>query len=234
MGLHVSIAGNYSEFQRLLGSSVATYAILGEEPIRPQLHLVKKAMFETPRTTSTEQPTAEASPSKFLWYRDWILLLTVPVVLSIDQLSKFLVRANLRLGESWPSEGLFRLTHGTNTGSAFGLFPNQTLILIVASVFAIGFLVYFYRSHALPRPLLRFAIALQLGGALGNLIDRLNAGAVVDFIDVGKWPIFNLADSSIVIGLVLLCWVLLARDSKPSSPGGHEPGSPGGDGSVGR
>ena len=191
-------------------------------------------MLETPRTTSPEQPSAETSPSTFSWYRDWVLLLTVPVVLSFDQLSKYLVRGNLRLGESWPSEGLFRLTHGTNSGSAFGLFPNQTLILIVASVFAIGFLVYFYRAHALPRPLLRFAIALQLGGALGNLIDRLNAGAVVDFIDVGRWPIFNLADSSIVVGLVLLGWVLLGSDAKRSSRTAPDPGAASGGGSVGR
>ena len=190
-------------------------------------------MFETPRTTSPEQPAAGASPSRLSWYRDRVLLLTVPAVLSLDQLSKFLVRQNLRLGESWPSEGLFRLTHGTNTGSAFGLFPNQTLILIVASVLAIGFLVYFYRAHALPRRLLRFAIALQLGGALGNLIDRVNTGAVVDFIDVGRWPIFNLADSSIVVGLVLLGWVLLYDGGKRSSPADSEPGEPGGDGSDG-
>ena len=190
-------------------------------------------MFETPSTASPEQPTAEAS-SRVSWYRDRVLLLTVPAVLSIDQLTKFLVRANLRVGESWPSEGLFRLTHGTNTGSAFGLFPNQTLILIVASVLAMGFLVYFYRAHALPRPLLRFAIALQLGGALGNLIDRLNAGAVVDFIDVGWWPIFNLADSSIVVGLVILCGVLLSSDGRLSSPNGPESSAPGGNGNVSR
>lgn len=147
-----------------------------------------------------------------------MLLLTIPVVLSADQLSKYLVRTNLRLGESWPSEGVFRLTYGTNTGSAFGLFPNQTVILTVASVLAIGFLIYFYRVHALPRPLLRLAIGLQLGGALGNLIDRLRAGAVVDFIDVGWWPVFNLADSSIVVGMALLVSILVLSDRGSPKP----------------
>ena len=190
-------------------------------------------MLDTPRTTSPEQPTVGTSPPRFVWYRDLVLLLTVPAVLSIDQLSKFIVRENLRLGESWPSDGLFRLTHGTNTGSAFGLFQNQTLILIIASVFAIGFLVYFYRAHAMPRRLLRFAIAMQMGGALGNLIDRLSTGAVVDFIDVGRWPIFNLADSSIVIGLMLLGWVLLYSNADRSSATDSESGAPGGGGSDG-
>ena len=188
-------------------------------------------MSDSPRSTSSAQPTAMASASRPSWYKDRVLLLTVPAVLAVDQLSKFLVRQNLRLGESWPSEGLFRLTHGTNTGSAFGLFSNQTLILIVASVLAIGFLVYFYRAHA-PRRLLRFAIALQLGGAFGNLIDRINTGAVVDFFDVGRWPIFNVADSSIVVGLVLLGWVLLSDDRKRSSPSGSDSGATVADGGV--
>ena len=141
--------------------------------------------------------------------------MTVLAVIAADQLSKYLIKANFQIGESWPTEGLVRLTYGTNTGTAFGLFPNQTPILIGASAIAIGFLIYFYRTHALPRPLLRFAIGLQLGGALGNLIDRVRSGAVVDFIDFGWWPIFNLADSSIVVGLAMLFGILMfgGRDS---------------------
>ena len=152
-------------------------------------------------------------------YRDRLLLTTVPAVLVLDQLSKYLIRSNLTLGDSWPDRGFFRLTHGTNSGSAFGLFPNQTLLLIVASLVAIGFLYYFYRTQALPRPLLRLAIGLQLGGAVGNLIDRLRAGTVVDFLDVGPWPIFNLADSSIVVGMALLVGLLAFNTGVARSPG---------------
>ena len=165
-------------------------------------------MVEAPESPAPQGQAVAPLRERLSWYRDWLLLVTVLAVLAIDQLSKYLIRANLRLGESWPAEGLVRLTHGTNTGSAFGLFPNQTTILIVASVFAIGFIFYFYRLHAMPRRLLRFAIALQLGGALGNLVDRLRDGAVVDFLDVGWWPIFNLADSSIVVGMALLIGIL--------------------------
>ena len=146
------------------------------------------------------------------WYRDWLLLSTVPTVLFLDQISKLIIKNTLHLGESWPAEGLFRITYGTNTGTAFGLFPNQTVFLIIASFIAIGFLVYFYRTHAQPRPMLRLAIGLQLGGALGNLLDRILYGSVVDFLDVGWWPIFNLADSSIVVGMAILVGVLVFFD----------------------
>ena len=161
-------------------------------------------------------------PGKRRW--DFLLILTVPFVLATDQITKQLVRANLDLGESWPATGFVRLTHGLNTGTAFGFFPNQTLVLILASVIAIGFLIYFYRTHALPMPLLRFAIGLQLGGALGNLVDRLRTGAVVDFIDVGRWPIFNIADSSIVVGMALLIGVLALTGKDKESSSEPKPG----------
>lgn len=150
---------------------------------------------------------------------DKILLGTVIGAFAIDQLSKEIVRSTLSQHESWPSEGFFRITYGTNTGTAFGLLPNQTTLLIVASVIAIGFLFYFYRTHAMPSRLLRFAIGLQLGGAFGNLIDRVMAGEVVDFIDVGPWPIFNLADSSIVVGIfILIATFLFTKESKVEEP----------------
>ena len=129
---------------------------------------------------------------------------TAAAALGLDQYTKYLVRANLRIGESWPSEGFFRLTHGTNTGTAFGLFQNQTVVLTIASIIAIGFIVYFHRKHGSDAWWSRVTIGLLLGGAFGNLVDRLIARAVTDFIDVGPWPIFNLADSSIVVGIVLL------------------------------
>ncbi len=153
---------------------------------------------------------------RIAWYRDWVLFLTLAPVVAADQITKYFVRTNLLLGESWPREGIFRLTHGTNSGSVFGLFPNQTLLLILASVVAIGFLVYFYRTHAFPSPMARVAIGLLLGGALGNLIDRLRVGTVVDFIDLGWWHLFNLADSSIVVGIVLLVSTMVLIESRRS------------------
>ena len=179
----------------------------------------------SPAEASAREMSAGARIS---WYRDPLLLPTILLVFLADQLSKYFIKSNLRLYESWPEEGLFRLTHGSNSGTAFGLFPNQTLVLILASLIAIGFLYYFYRTQAPTNKLLRLAIGLQLGGAVGNLVDRIRAGAVVDFIDVGWWPIFNLADSSIVIGITLLAVALLfgrgfqPDDTSSSNRGGNE------------
>lgn len=164
--------------------------------------------------TASQPESPDVSSPRLLWYRDWILFLTIPTVFVADQLTKFAIKGTLRLGESWPSEGLIRITHGSNTGTAFGLLPNQTVFLIFASIIAIGFLAYFYRAYALPSPLLRLAIGLQLGGALGNLFDRVAFGAVTDFIDVGWWPIFNIADSSICVGMATLIIVMLLFDRR--------------------
>ena len=166
-----------------------------------------------------EEPTPQTQGSQdakswWIWQRDWILVVTIVAVFVADQLTKFAIKGTMRLGESWPAEGLIRITHGSNTGTAFGLLPNQTLFLIFASIIAIGFLVYFYRAYALPRPILRLAIGLQLGGAFGNLFDRVAFGAVTDFIDVGWWPIFNIADSSICVGMATLIIVLLLFDRR--------------------
>ena len=171
--------------------------------------------MQEPATLQEPPPQAHGSadePRRLSWYKDWILLLTVAAVFAADQITKFAIKAAFRLGESWPAEGLIRITHGSNTGAAFSLLQNQTLFLIFASIIAIGFLVYFYRAYALPRPILRLAIGLQLGGAFGNLFDRVAFGAVTDFIDVGWWPIFNIADSSICVGMATLIIVLLFFD----------------------
>lgn len=153
--------------------------------------------------------TFSNSHSKKRWYFDSLLFMIGGLVLALDQVTKLVVSIYLNLGESWPSEGFFRFTYATNTGSAFSLFQDQTLFLIVASFIAILFLLYFYKIQSKPGLVLRIAIGLQLGGAFGNLIDRIWRGAVIDFLDVGWWPIFNVADSSVVVGMIALVYVLL-------------------------
>ena len=127
----------------------------------------------------------------------------------LDQLTKFLVRAYLPFGSSYPATGFFRFTHAENTGSAFGILQGYNAPLIIVSFVGIGVVALIYHAQPRATALLRLSIGLQLGGAMGNLLDRFRLGAVTDFIDVGPWPIFNLADSSIIIGLCLLGWVLL-------------------------
>ena len=200
------------------------------------------AQEDTPSTVN-EAPSAsvdtgaggDVASARVVWYRDWLLPVTVLTVLVFDQASKYLVKSYLPLYDSWPDNDFIRITHSRNTGTAFSLFQDQTTLLIVASLFAIGFLIYFYRTQALSSRLLRIAIGLQLGGAIGNLIDRLRDGAVVDFIDLGWWPIFNLADSCIVTGItVLLVTMVFSGDAtkrKPATDAAEldEPGSGQGD-----
>lgn len=164
-------------------------------------------------TATTEPATvAQSTPVLPARVRSWSAELYVATLLvatfALDQLTKTWVRSNLPLGESIPEQGLFRITHTFNTGSAFGLFPNQTAILTVASVVGIGILILFLRKQPIPGIWLHTSLGLQLGGAAGNLVDRLTLGRVTDFIHIGVWPVFNLADSSIVIGLAILAWFL--------------------------
>jgi signal peptidase II len=164
------------------------------------------------------------------WYSDPLLLAVLVAVFAADQLTKMLVVGGLELGESWPVEGFLRLTHARNTGTAFGLFQNQAMVLTIVSFAAVAAIVFFYRN-AIASPLLRAALGLQLGGAFGNLLDRVRLGYVVDFVDVGPWPIFNIADSSIVFGIAILAWHFWFRreqtgtaarppaaDGQPASP----------------
>ena len=144
-------------------------------------------------------------------YRYFLVFTLILIVFGLDQVTKFLVQSFLELGESWPSEGKFRLTSSFNTGSAFGLFTGQNTPLILVSFLGIGFLAWIYSTQKHPRWLLTASLALQLGGALGNLCDRLRIGYVVDFIDVGPRPIFNVADSAIVVGLSTLGWLFFTN-----------------------
>jgi len=143
-----------------------------------------------------------------------VFFLTALLIVIADQLSKTWIRSNLAIGASLPETGLFRLTHIPNTGSSFGLIQDQPLLLsIVALVGIVVIITVFFlipsRFIFLDNRLSRAALGLVLGGAVGNLIDRLRLGHVTDFIDVGIWPAFNVADSAITVGAVLLVFSLL-------------------------
>ena len=181
---------------------------------------------DMPSAVNSETESAtDARPSALTGLsRVWTVGVIAATVFAVDQLTKYLVRANLAIGESWPAEGFFRLTHGTNTGTVFGLFPQQTLLLTLASFFAIGFVIYFYRAHGGNGWLSQLNVGLLLGGAFGNLLDRLAWAKVTDFIDVGPWPIFNIADSSIVVGITLLIATTLLYGDRQDDP--QELGNP--------
>jgi signal peptidase II len=137
--------------------------------------------------------------------RDAPFFLVAATVFVLDQVTKAIIRDWLAVGESWPSDGwLVKLTHVTNTGAAFGILQGQGLFLTITAVIAIGAIVFYYAYPPLEHGLMRVAMGLLLGGAFGNLLDRLRFGEVTDFIDFPRYPEFNVADSSIVIGLVII------------------------------
>ncbi len=153
-------------------------------------------------------------------YKDFVLIQLAVLVFVIDQFSKFLVRDQLLYRESFPATGFFRFTHTHNTGSAFGIFQDQNTALILVSFIGIAILILIYRSQRVHTGLLRLSLGLQIGGALGNLLDRVRLDHVTDFIDVGAWPVFNVADASIITGLVILAWIFLVAEPKDSGPTG--------------
>ncbi|MBA32154.1 MAG: signal peptidase II [Chloroflexi bacterium] len=143
----------------------------------------------------------------------YFLMLSLSII-SLDQISKYIVIKNLSLGESIPREGLFRFTHAQNTGTAFSLFQNQTDILTIVSIIAIILIIFIFITIDKPSVYLFLSYGLLFGGAVGNLSDRLRLGYVTDFLDVGFWPIFNVADSAITIGITLMLFNYLIYNNK--------------------
>ncbi|MDN5322279.1 MAG: signal peptidase [Clostridia bacterium] len=136
--------------------------------------------------------------------------LTALIILIIDQGSKYLVKATMVLYESIPViPNIFHLTYIENPGAAFGLLANQRIFFIVITIIILIAVIYFYRQLKPGQILLKIALGMVVGGAIGNLIDRLRIGMVTDFFDFRIWPVFNIADSAIVIGMIYISYQLL-------------------------
>ena len=133
----------------------------------------------------------------------------IVIIVALDQWSKWAIKTSFQLYESKPViQDVFHFTYVTNDGMAFGLsFPGGKHILLVMTILLTGFIVGFLWKEKDGHPLVKYGLALILSGAIGNLIDRLFYGKVVDFLDVMvgnfHWYIFNVADSAVTIGMVL-------------------------------
>jgi len=140
------------------------------------------------------------------------LWLTVTALVgALDQLSKLWIRAHLALGESLQITDRLSLIYIGNTGSAFGLLANQTFLLITISIASLLFILLFLRYLSPATTSSMASIGLILGGAVGNLIDRIRFGYVTDFIYFRlwgdfHWPAFNIADAAIVVGVFVLIY----------------------------
>ncbi len=152
--------------------------------------------------------------SKTAGWRGWLFLPAIALIfLGIDQLAKYLVVTHLSLYETrQPTPALahlFSFTYVTNTGAAFGFFPNGSFVLVIVAVAVIVAIALYFRHVPSDEWLLKISLAMQLGGALGNLLDRIRLGYVVDFMNFHMWPVFNFADTFIVVGVGLLAYRLL-------------------------
>jgi len=151
-------------------------------------------------------------------------LLPAAIVIPLDQLTKFWVKKGIPLGDSIPATGFFRLTHIQNTGASFGIFPEHTIVLaIISAVMALlvlwmGLLMY-RRFDFLQSRLSLIALGLMLGGIVGNFIDRAFIGYVTDFLKMGTWPDYNVADASAVVGSIVLS-ILIFRSALNTRPDG--------------
>lgn len=139
------------------------------------------------------------------------LVLIAVIVIVLDQWTKTLVRENIPLGSIWLPDWLQWLTpyarfvHIYNTGAAFGMFKNLTWLFTILPFIVVGVILYYYQQLASEDWALRLALGMQMGGAIGNLIDRLTqSGRVTDFISVGSFAVFNIADMGITVGVGIL------------------------------
>lgn len=140
-----------------------------------------------------------------------LFLIVAALVVTLDQLSKLWITAHLKLGESLPITDRLSLTHIGNTGSVFGLLANQAFLLIIIGVASLLIILLFLRYLSPATTLSMVSIGLILGGAVGNLIDRLRFSYVTDFIDFRlwgsfHWPTFNIADTAIAVGVFTLIY----------------------------
>lgn len=142
---------------------------------------------------------------------NFAVLWTATLVVLLDQISKLIAVKSLSEGPVEIIKGIFYLTLTYNTGAAFGIFKDQTILfIIISSIAVIGILVYIYFDKSTVY-IGKLGFSFILGGAFGNLIDRLRFGYVIDFFDFKVWPVFNIADSAITIGAALLMISLLLQ-----------------------
>lgn len=144
----------------------------------------------------------------------WLFVLPLAVVI-LDQFSKYIVVENMALGESIPIiEEIFHLTYILNPGAAFGMFAHNRLFFIAIAVIVIGIIIWARREILASPWEVKAGCGLFLGAAIGNLIDRARQGLVIDFFDFRIWPVFNIADIAICIGVGLIIWNLLKTELK--------------------
>lgn len=136
----------------------------------------------------------------------------VVAVVALDQIVKAVVRGAIEIGDhDTVIPGVLKLVHVRNTGVAFGAFAGGGAIVVVLVAAALSALLYYFATHAQQR-LIWLPTGLLLGGAIGNVVDRISRGEVTDFIKFPSWPAFNVADIAITLGVIALLWAIEMGD----------------------
>ena len=133
-------------------------------------------------------------------------------LLIADQAVKHLVRTTMVQGQSIPIiENIFHITYIENPGAAFGILANQRMLFLIFTAVIVGVMIYLYCSLSNKKSLTAVSLGIVVSGAIGNFIDRFMQGTVTDFLDFRIWPIFNIADIAICVGLALICYFIIIK-----------------------
>ena len=148
----------------------------------------------------------------------WIFILIAGTLIVLDQWTKSLVRSNLAMGEIWVPwiwmAPYARVVHWYNTGVAFGMFQDHGILFKILNSLIAGFILIFFPRLSENDWFLKIALSMQFGGAVGNLIDRFTLGHVTDFISVGNFAVFNVADASVSVGVAVMIIGLWIQEKK--------------------
>jgi len=146
-------------------------------------------------------------------YARWVnILLIASSAFALDIFTKFVIFKNLSPDQSIAVlPNIFHITLVLNKGAAFGIFNNQTVFFIALSAITILYIIFYIWRYSSYSYLITLPLGLIMGGAIGNLVDRVRFGYVIDFLDFRIWPVFNVADSAITVGAVILMWSILLK-----------------------
>lgn len=168
-------------------------------------------------------PDTSERPRARLLHRLARFLLVAGIVVALDQATKAVIRGWLHPGERWPADAeLLVFSHVHNTGAAFGILQGAGTFLVIATLITIGAITFYLLTLPAHSKFYPLALSLILGGAIGNLIDRVRLGYVTDFIDPTHYPAFNLADSAIVIGIIAVAILSFFEQDDPSAEPARE------------
>jgi signal peptidase II len=168
-------------------------------------------------STNGLEPVSAAQRQTAATRAQWVALGAIALAaIGADQLTKGLVTSRLELGEESEVVGPLSIHHVQNTGIAFGLFPSATVLVTAFTALAVAWMLYFFARSGARHALLPVALGFLIGGSASNLLDRLRLGHVTDFLDVRYWPAFNLADSFIVVGVVILLGAVVGGGRRPA------------------